>query len=197
MTNSTWTCDHIKQIWKTSAEIVYPPCAVNEFLELHQASDTHLFMNREKIILSIGQFRPEKDHPLQLKAFAKFLELNPKFKAEPSYYYNRNLGDEDSLKDFDNKYPVICLLGSCRDSGDESRVKELRLLAKKLGIQGQVKFQINADFSTLKNLLSRSLIGIHTMWNEHFGIGVVEFMVSCIKYCQRLFERKKIKISYQ
>jgi glycosyltransferase involved in cell wall biosynthesis len=30
--------------------------------------------SREPIILSVGQFRPEKDHVLQIRAFAKFLE---------------------------------------------------------------------------------------------------------------------------
>lgn len=30
--------------------------------------------NREPVILSVGQFRPEKDHPLQIRAFAKLIK---------------------------------------------------------------------------------------------------------------------------
>lgn len=32
---------------------------------------------REPIILSVGQFRPEKDHPLQIRAFSKLLKSGP------------------------------------------------------------------------------------------------------------------------
>lgn len=35
---------------------------------------------------------------------------------------------------------------------------------------------MNAKFSELQNWLSKATVGVHTMWNEHFGIGVVEFM---------------------
>ena len=41
-----------------------------------------------------------------------------------------------------------------------------------------VEFCINVPFPELKRWLSRAMIGVHTMWNEHFGIGVVEFMAA-------------------
>lgn len=41
---------------------VYPPCEVEHLKRLQH-------LDSEKIIiLSVGQFRPEKDHPLQLQA---------------------------------------------------------------------------------------------------------------------------------
>jgi hypothetical protein len=43
--------------------------------------------------------------------------------------------------------------------------------------QGQVDFVVDAPFSELKRLLGRASVGLHTMWNEHFGICVVEYMV--------------------
>lgn len=36
---------------------------------------------------------------------------------------------------------------------------------------------VNASYASLREHLLTSLIGLHTMWNEHFGIGVVEMMV--------------------
>lgn len=38
-------------------------------------------------------------------------------------------------------------------------------------------FVVNAPFSELQAWLARSKIGLHTMLDEHFGIGVVEYMV--------------------
>jgi hypothetical protein len=32
-------------------------------------------------------------------------------------------------------------------------------------------FQVNIPFSELKEEMADGLIGIHSMWNEHFGIG--------------------------
>lgn len=42
-----------------------------------------------------------------------------------------------------------------------------------------MEFVVNATYDVLLDRLSTAMIGIHTMWNEHFGIGVVEYMV-CI-----------------
>lgn len=42
---------------------MYPPCEINHLKKLQHIPDP------ERIaILSVGQFRPEKDHPLQLQA---------------------------------------------------------------------------------------------------------------------------------
>ena len=41
-----------------------------------------------------------------------------------------------------------------------------------------VEIKTNLPFPDLTALLSRALIGIHTMRDEHFGIGVVEFLAA-------------------
>ncbi len=51
-----------------------------------------------------------------------------------------------------------------------------------------VEIRTNVEFGVLKDILSKALIGIHTMKDEHFGIGVVEFMAAgfnlSIVYCR-------------
>ncbi|XP_036022639.1 GDP-Man:Man(3)GlcNAc(2)-PP-Dol alpha-1,2-mannosyltransferase isoform X1 [Onychomys torridus] len=156
MVNSSWTLNHILSLWKVRhcTNIVYPPCDVQTFLNipLHEKRVTpgHL-------LVSIGQFRPEKNHALQIKAFAKLLNE----KAAES---------RPSLK--------LALIGGCRNKEDELRVNQLRKLSENLGVQENVEFKINISFDELKNYLSEATIGLHTMWNEHFGIGVVECMAA-------------------
>jgi alpha-1,2-mannosyltransferase len=160
MVNSNWTLHHIQQLWrpfgnKKCIHVVFPPCDTGNFEDLPLA-------NRKNIIISVGQFRPEKDHPLQLRSFALFRKK-----------YNQ----------WDVK---LVLLGSCRDTEDQSRVDELRHLATDLKISDSVEFVLNQPFSVLKQWLGRSRVGLHTMWNEHFGIGVVEMMsAGCITIAHR------------
>jgi len=117
---------------------------------------------REPVILSVGQFRPEKDHPLQIRAFARFLNSS-------------STGKNGHINKKDIK---LVLLGSCRGAEDERRVEALRALAAEAGVGGQVEFVVGAPFPELKRWLGRASVGVHTMWNEHFGICVVEYMVS-------------------
>ena len=35
---------------------------------------------------------------------------------------------------------------------------------------------MNQPYSVVEDWLKKASVGIHTMWNEHFGIGVVEMM---------------------
>jgi len=156
MVNSTWTFDHIHYLWRLARSrihIVYPPCDTAS-LELFTMD------NRKNVILSIGQFRPEKDHILQVKSFARMLSDHPEVQTR------------DSVK--------LVLIGSCRDKTDEGRVLELRNLISSFGITDHVEFVLNQPFSVLKQWLGRASIGLHTMWNEHFGIGVVEMMAAGI-----------------
>lgn len=74
--------------------------------------------------------------------------------------------------------PTLVLIGSCRDDGDASRVAELRKAAKDLQIEENVQFEIGISNDKKKEWLSRATIGLHSMWCEHFGIGVVELMAA-------------------
>jgi len=153
MVNSSWTQQHIKQLWNPSVQIVYPPCNTNDFKKLSLQPKNLLQ------IVSIGQIRPEKNHALQLKAFKEFVD---------------KLSDDG----LDSGSPKLIIIGSCRDSEDENRVKELRKLCDTLGIKNNVEFRLNVSYEELKNLMQESSIGLHTMINEHFGIGVVECLAA-------------------
>eukprot|EP00798_Chlamydomonas_sp_ICE-L_P016151 gene16151-22311_t len=68
MVNSSWTRRHIASLWwgwQSSPERVYPPCDTEELQKL--PLDRRL---KELFIVSVAQFRPEKNHRLQLEAFA-------------------------------------------------------------------------------------------------------------------------------
>lgn len=72
------------------------------------------------------------------------------------------------------------ILGSCRNDGDRAVLERTRALAVELGVEGRVDFVVNCSFDELKAWLGRASVGLHTMWNEHFGIGVVEMMVRAL-----------------
>ena len=153
MVNSTWTHGHISKIWAPKRlYIVYPPCDTTTFQELPIRRSSKKFR-----IISIGQFRPEKDHKMQLFVLKEFLkELDQK----------------------ERKQVELVMVGSCRNSEDMERVKELRQQVKSYGITGHVRFATNISFENLKEELGMALATLHTMWNEHFGIGLVECMAA-------------------
>ena len=70
------------------------------------------------------------------------------------------------------------LLGSSRNSDDDKLVSSLKTLVCDCGIERNVDFVVNAPYSALQAHLSEAGIGLHTMWNEHFGISVVEMMAA-------------------
>ncbi|KAM4684185.1 GDP-Man:Man(3)GlcNAc(2)-PP-Dol alpha-1,2-mannosyltransferase isoform 3-T3 [Amazona ochrocephala] len=156
MVNSSWTLNHILSLWRAGActSVVYPPCDVQTFLDIPLEAEKSAC---EYSIVSIGQFRPEKDHPLQIRAFAKLLK-------------EKRLGQQPLLK--------LILIGGCRNQQDEERVDNLKCLCEELGVSNNVTFRINIPFEELKRHLAEATIGLHTMWNEHFGIGVVECMAA-------------------
>jgi alpha-1,2-mannosyltransferase len=104
MVNSHWTENHILQLWQQPdrTSVVFPPC---DTLTLQQQPLT----GRKRIALSVGQFRPEKDHSLQMRAF----ELLITGKA------NDGNGGVHSAEDVQDVR--LALVGSCRGEGDEVR----------------------------------------------------------------------------
>mmetsp|Transcript_23917 Transcript_23917/g.60488 ORF Transcript_23917/g.60488 Transcript_23917/m.60488 type:complete len:497 (-) Transcript_23917:1264-2754(-) len=146
--NSSWTARHIRHIWKLKPFLLYPPCDVAGLRDFPLS-------NRVNNIVSIGQFRPEKNHALQLKALHAYLA-------------QKEAKDDVQL----------VMIGGVRNDGDRQRVAELRQLAGELGVEKHFKILENAPYSQLREELSRAKAGIHTMWNEHFGIGVVEYMAA-------------------
>lgn len=51
-------------------------------------------------------------------------------------------------------------------------------LAEELGIAEHVDFCVNLPYAELRSLLGEAAAGLHTMRDEHFGIGVVELMAA-------------------
>ncbi|KAI4720284.1 UDP-Glycosyltransferase/glycogen phosphorylase [Aureobasidium sp. EXF-10727] len=165
MTNSTWTQNHIKALWGRTRQkrrwtrdtyVVFPPVAVEELeheIEVSQESEK----SRRKDILYIAQFRPEKDHQNIIMAFAEFLR-------------RRKTDDKDT--------PRLVLVGSVRDEKDKMLVYKLRVLAREQHIADHVDFVIDAKWSQILDRLRTSWIGVNGMWNEHFGIGVVEYQAA-------------------
>ncbi|XP_030755042.1 GDP-Man:Man(3)GlcNAc(2)-PP-Dol alpha-1,2-mannosyltransferase [Sitophilus oryzae] len=153
LVNSTYTLENLQVLWNIPMSLVYPPCEVN-----HLRKITHELHKPETIrILSLAQFRPEKDHPLQLQALYELREIIP-----------------DQV--FENIVLVIC--GSCRNEEDSRRVQDLKDLSKHLSLENNVEFKVNCSFDELFEELGKSYIGIHTMLDEHFGISVVEQMAA-------------------
>lgn len=77
MVNSSWTARHIRQLWWKLEEPhrVFPPCLTADLQKLPlDRKLKHLYL------VSVAQFRPEKDHPLQLQAYAearRWAQANP------------------------------------------------------------------------------------------------------------------------
>jgi alpha-1,2-mannosyltransferase len=159
--NSSWTYGHIHFMWRWARHhihILFPPCNTQDLQNKFRMKTNADTMRRKNYIVSIGQFRPEKDHALQIRSFARLYQQYPQlFKEEP-------------IK--------LVLIGGCRCKDDEQRVHDLKLLASSLMISDYVEFVINQPYSIVQDYFLQSSIGLHTMWNEHFGIGIVEMMAA-------------------
>lgn len=166
MVNSSWTQAHIRALWglnrakrgkKSDVEIVFPPVAVKELQKQIEVSANAL--RRERVILYIAQFRPEKNHIMILEAFAALLD-------SPTY------------KSHDAEETSLVFIGSVRHGDDATSVYKLRLMAHDLKIKDRVQFICNASWPQIQDWLRRSWVGVNGMWNEHFGIGVVEYQAA-------------------
>lgn len=95
MVNSTWTKNHIEELWYLSREdqinakesplwfprnlfLIYPPCntsaiqakftsPTNSTSNSQIKQDAEPLYMKHRVIMSLGQFRPEKDHMLQIR----------------------------------------------------------------------------------------------------------------------------------
>ena len=147
--NSSWTRGHVEELWKINEKtfLLYPPCNTEKYLNIPSGP-------RSKRIVSVSQFRPEKNHALQIRSFALFV-------------------DKTGRRDV-----TLTLVGGVRNQEDRDRVGCLRERTKSMGIEDLVEFKISIPYEELFQILSDSLIGLHTMENEHFGISVVELQAA-------------------
>ncbi|KAL7419032.1 asparagine-linked glycosylation protein [Cryptotrichosporon argae] len=182
MTNSSWTQAHVESLiaaGKQSAlatilllddlsvrkrrergepvrertcEVVFPPCDTDALVG-------STLEGRTREIVSLAQFRPEKDHAKQIHALALLFERHPE------------------LRDGAEKV-TLTLMGGSRNEADEARLDGLRRLAKELGVEANTAFLVNAPYHEVVVRLRAASIGLNTMIDEHFGISCVEFMAA-------------------
>ncbi|EST08449.1 Glycosyl transferase, family 1 [Kalmanozyma brasiliensis GHG001] len=150
--NGSWTTAHLRQLMGRKVEKVYPPCDTGEMASfpLH---------NRDRVVVSLAQFRPEKEHPTQLYVLSELVKSHPQL-----------FTGEGGVK--------LVMMGSSRNAADEKRISLLRSLCTQLGLDEHVELVVNADFSAVLARLKTASVGISTMKDEHFGINVVEFMAA-------------------
>lgn len=97
-TNGSWTDNHIKAMWGSSnVTKIYPPCDTTDIM-----NKVSITSPRKNILVSFAQFRPEKQHSLQLQIWKEALISLPK----------------------DAKF---VLLGATRGKDDEKIVSELKI----------------------------------------------------------------------
>ncbi|KAK8847360.1 hypothetical protein IAR55_005217 [Kwoniella newhampshirensis] len=185
MTNSSWTQAHIQSLLNAArksslasillkddltllkreergeaskedrarCEVVFPPCDTRELAKLGDLE------KRKREIVSLAQFRPEKEHAKQLYALSALFEAHFEYREG-------------------EKRISLTLMGGVRDAADEARLEDLRSLAQKLGIEENVEFLANAPYPEIVRRLGQASVGLNTMMDEHFGINVVEFMAA-------------------
>lgn len=153
MVNSKWTQGHITALWNMEAHVVHPPCDIESFKAIapKRSASEHSGALR---IVSIAQFRPEKNHQTQIEAFDTFLKRTDEYESKLTMY------------------------GGCRDEEDQARVKYLRDLINRLDLESNIEILVGASFDRLLEGLKRADVAIHTMENEHFGIVLLECMAA-------------------
>ncbi len=183
MVNSSWTRAELAKMWSHPAQhmhCVFPPCRVippssspsstsssypssssTSTASSSSSSDKFKTKNtaeRIPIFVSLGQFRPEKNHTLQLEALQVAL---------------RQFGKSEIAGQ-----PIqLFMIGTLREE-DSPRVEELRSKIKALDLEKHVRIMTNVPFDVLQSTLATALGGLHSMRDEHFGIGVVELLAS-------------------
>lgn len=158
ITNSTWTNNHIRQIWSSNTcRIIYPPCSTEKLVDWKQKFGGAKSERLNQAVV-LAQFRPEKRHKLIIESYANFLKRLP-----------------DSIPPF-----KLIMVGSTRSKEDEDYVKSLQDWSDNyLKIpKNLLSFEKNLSFDKVEILLNKSKFGINAMWNEHFGIAIVEYMAS-------------------
>ena len=112
MVNSSWTRNHIRDIWKVPASrlsIVFPPCNTDALRQIPLDNT-----RRKPYIVSVAQFRPEKNHRLQLEALAEVFRRDSALRQQGVQ---------------------LILIGGCRHVEDTERQQALASYAVELGIE--------------------------------------------------------------
>jgi len=182
--NSSWTQKHVRALWGGNPPVVFPPCDVDALL----AAPTARPKSESKYVLSVGQFRPEKDHAMQLRAWAAMKRHVAGADGKKSFSEGEEAREppekkkgkkEEKKTETDPALNAsLRVVGGCRGAADVTRLSSLRSLAKALNVEDSVEFHVDVSFDKLRELLAGATAGLHTMVDEHFGICVVEYMAA-------------------
>lgn len=146
--NSSWTLKHIESLWSdTTCRLLYPPCSIDMY---NSEGGSHI---RRNIIVSFAQFRPEKNHKMQIDILNKLKQRG--------------------VKDIQ-----LFIIGAVRDDNDKFLLESLKQYVDRLGLNNEVRFYVNLPFTEVKSIFDIAKFGIHTMRDEHFGISIIEMMAA-------------------
>lgn len=187
LANGSWTYSHLDKIWSfnkalgNKLEVLYPPCGTEYLTSSASTTAPSIAPSttpaisllkkdklevRENKLLYLAQFRPEKRHILVLKEYQQFLA-----NEFPNVETSKGNGS----------IPTLVFAGSCRTSDDTATLEFLKLQVEMLKLEQFVTFEVDIPYSRVVELLTTCKFGLNAMWNEHFGIGVVEYMAKgCI-----------------
>jgi alpha-1,2-mannosyltransferase len=144
-TNSSWTQRHMEGNWGEGAcQVLYPPCNVDEFW-------SEDYSGKQPLVVSLGQYRSEKRHDVQLDMMKHHLQKNP---ASPVKFK---------------------IMGSGKFEESERIYRHLLQRIQDEGIRN-VEVLKDLRFDDLMNTIKSATFGVHTMIDEHFGISVVEML---------------------
>lgn len=160
MANSSWTASHISSLRPRPprVNVVFPPCS---FSSSPTSSWGQLMEEKSQlpmVIISIGQWRPEKRQADQVRAMRRLLLAHPELWGKVK----------------------LVLVGSVRGPEDASRREDVRKMCAETGLlaANAVEIPDDVDAAEKTRLLRKAVIGLHSMRDEHFGICVVEYMAA-------------------
>lgn len=123
MVNSSWTREHISKLWWkfTQPSLVYPPCNVSQLAALKL--DRKL---KSLYLVSLAQFRPEKDQAKQLRAFALARQRAAALERQREAAISQGTAVVVVSPFFEAVLAArLKVVGSCRNAEDEERVVQL------------------------------------------------------------------------
>lgn len=183
MANGSWTAGHLRELWpQTRVVTVFPPCvsdgpergglAASESSSatapgnsLHPLPQQPVLQpilppkdTDPVLIVSIGQYRPEKRHLFQVNVMSRLLLAHPEHMGRVR----------------------LVLIGSVRGPADAARRAEVERAAALRGLvaMGAVEMPEDVNAAQKALYLRRAAVGLHCMADEHFGICVVEYMAA-------------------
>lgn len=167
MANGSWTAGHLRELWPaTRITTVFPPCTSVSSDDVSgnvsdNVSDNVSVPAKDGdplLIVSIGQYRPEKRHLFQVNVMSRLLLAHPEHMGRVR----------------------LVLIGSVRGPEDAARRAEVERAASLRGLvaMGAVEMPEDVNAAQKALYLRRAAVGLHCMADEHFGICVVEYMAA-------------------